>query len=92
MDDGMHDMNDQENRAGVKVNNLINEVVTEVNLGEFGGNTMESKIEELRKQHAEEIREYKTKILDLKNQVARLMMREAGNLSSVPIVSSDSNL
>ena len=70
---------------------MINEVVTEVNLGEFGGNTMESKMEELRKQHAEEIREYKAKILDLENQVARLTMREAGNSSIAPIASSDSN-
>jgi len=70
---------------------LINEVVTKVNLGEFGGNTMESKIEELRKQYAEEICEYKAKILDLENQVARLTMREAGNSSIAPIASSDSS-
>jgi hypothetical protein len=70
---------------------LINEVVTEVNLGEFGGNTMESKMEELRKQNAEEIREYKAKILDLENQVARLTMRDAGNSSSALITSSDSS-
>ena len=44
-DANMDDMNDQKIRTGVE----INEVVTEVNLGEFGGNTMESKMEELRK-------------------------------------------
>jgi hypothetical protein len=56
-DANIDDMNDQEMRTGVEVNNLINEVVTEVNLGEFGGNIMESKMEELDKQHAEEIRD-----------------------------------
>jgi hypothetical protein len=45
-------------------------VVNEVNIGELGADTME----ELRKQHAEEIREYKTMIFDLKNQVATLRM------------------
>jgi hypothetical protein len=88
-DTNMDDMNDQENRARVEVNNLINEVDTEVNLGKFGGITIESKMEELCKQHAEEIREYKAKILDLKNQVARLTMREAGNSNSAPIATSD---
>jgi hypothetical protein len=90
-DTNMDDMNDQENRARVEVNNLINEVDTEVNLGKFGGITMESKIEELRKQHTEEIREYKAKIFDLENQVARLTIREAGNSSSAPIATSNSN-
>jgi hypothetical protein len=42
-DTNMDDMNDQGMRIGVEVN----EVVTEVNLGEFEGNTMESKMEEL---------------------------------------------
>jgi hypothetical protein len=91
MDDDRDDMNDQENRAEVKVNNLINEVVTEVNLGEFGGDTMESKMKELRKQHAEKICKYKSKIFDLENQVARLTMGEASNSSSAPIVTTDSD-
>ena len=72
MDDDMEDMKDQENRAKVKVNNLINEVVNEVNLSELGMDTMECKIEELRKQHAEEIREYKTKIFYLKIKLQHL--------------------
>ena len=85
MDDNMEDIEDQENMAEVEVNNLVNEVVKEVNTRKLGADTMESRIDELRKQHAEKIREYKTKILDLENQVAILMMGEAGSLSSSPI-------
>jgi len=66
-------------------------VITEVNLDEFGGDTMERKMEELRKQHAEKIRKYKSKIFDLENQVARLTMGEASNSSSAPIVTTDSD-
>jgi chromosome segregation ATPase len=46
---------------------------------------MESRMEELRKQHAEEIREYKARIFELENQVATLTMGEAGSSSSTPI-------
>ena len=74
IENGMEDTVNQENITEVEVNNLINEVANEVNLGELGGDTLESKIEELRKQHAEEIREYKAKILDLENQAATLTM------------------
>ena len=84
MDDGMEDMEDQENMAKVEVNNLVNEVVNEVNLGEFGADTMEIRIDELRKQHAEKIREYKARIFNLENQVATLTMGEAGSSSSSP--------
>jgi chromosome segregation ATPase len=55
------------------------------------GTQWRAKWRNCRKQHAEEIREYKAKILDLENQVARLTMREAGYSSSAPIASSDSN-
>ena len=89
MDDDMKDMKDQENIAKVDVNNLINEAV---NFGELEGDTIESKIKELHKQYAEEIREYKAKILDLKNQVATFMMGEASNSSSAQIAPTDSNL
>ena len=81
MDEGME--------ANVEVNNLINEVVNEalneVNLGEFGPDPMESRMEELRKQHALEIREYKTMIFELENRVATLTMGEASSSSSTPI-------
>ena len=65
MDNGIEDMEDQENMIEVEVNKLINEVVNEVNFSELGANTMEIRMEELRKQHAEEIREYKARIFDL---------------------------
>ncbi len=74
MEDGMEDTVNQENIAEVEVNNMINEVDNEVNLGELGGNTLESKMEELYKQHVEKICEYKTRILEVKNQVATLKM------------------
>jgi len=58
MDEGME--------ANVEINNLINEVVNEamndVHLGELGADTMESRMEDLRKQHAENTREYKARI------------------------------
>ena len=79
-DTNMDDMNDQENITEVEVNNLINEVVT-----------MERRMEELDKQHAEEIRKYKVRILDLKNQVATLTMGEAGSSSSTPIAPTNMN-
>lgn len=41
------------NMTAFKVNNLMNEVVNEVNIGKLGTN----RIEELRKQHDKEIRE-----------------------------------
>ena len=53
--------------ANVEVNNLINEVVYEVNLGELRTDTIESRMEELCKQYAKKIREYQARILDLKN-------------------------
>ena len=76
IENGMEDTVNQENIIEVEVNNLINEVANEVNLGELGGDTLESKMEELRKQHAEEIREYKAKIIYLENQVVTLTMEE----------------
>ena len=84
MNDGMDDMEDQKNIAEVDVYNLVNEVVNEVNLGELEADTIESRIDELRKKHAEEIREYNVKILDLENQVATLTMGEADSSSSSP--------
>ena len=60
VDANMNDMNDQENITEVEVNNLINEVVTEVTIGELGADTMENRMEKLRKQHAEEIRKLKS--------------------------------
>jgi hypothetical protein len=92
IDDGMEAMKVQENMAKVEVNNLIKEVVNEVNIGELRADTMESRMEELRKQHAEEIREYQAKILDLDNQVATLTIGEAGSSSSTPIAPTDINL
>jgi hypothetical protein len=81
MDEGME--------ANVEVNNLINVVVNEalnkVNFGELRADTMESRMEELRKQHAEEIHEYKARIFELENQIATLMMEKAGSSSSTPI-------
>jgi hypothetical protein len=62
-----------------------------VNLGELRGVTLESKMEELRKQHAEEIREYKARILNLENQVAILTMGGAGSSSSAPMATTDNN-
>ena len=91
MEDGMEDTVNQENIVEVEVNNLINEVGNEVNLGELGGDTLESKMEELRKQHVEELREYKARILDLENQVVTLTMGGAGNSSSAPMATTDSN-
>jgi hypothetical protein len=67
------------------INDVVNEALNEVNLGELGADTMESRMEKLRKQHAEEIREYKTRIFELENQVATLTMGEAGSSSSTPI-------
>ena len=40
MDDGMKDMENEENTAEFEINNLINEVVNEVNLGQFGANSV----------------------------------------------------
>jgi hypothetical protein len=71
MDEGME--------ANVEV---VNNALNEVNLGT---DTMESRIEELRKQHAEEIREYKARIFELENQIATLTMGEAGSSSCTPI-------
>ena len=71
--------------ANVKVNNLINEVVNEVNLGAWGADSMESRMEEMCRQHAEEIHRYKTRIFYLKNQVAALTMGEAGSSSNTSI-------
>ena len=88
MDDGMEAREVQENRANIEINNLINKV----NLGELGANTMESRMEELRKQYVQEIREYQAKILDLKNQVATLRMGEAGSSINTPIAPTDINL
>ena len=68
---------------------MINEVV---NLTEHVVDTMESRMEELRKQHAEEICVYKAMILDLENQVAKFMVREAGSSSSTPIAPTNINL
>ena len=87
----MEDTVNQKNIAKIEVNNLINEVGNEVNLGELGGDTLESKMEELRKQHVEEICEYKAKIFDLKNQVATLTMEGAGNLNIAPMIVTDNN-
>jgi len=70
MDEGME--------ANVEV---VNNALNEVNLGERGADTMESRMEELRKQHAEKIREYKARIFELENQVATLTMGEAGSSS-----------
>jgi hypothetical protein len=67
------------------INEVVNEALNEVNLGELGADTMESRIEELRKQHAEEIREYKVRIFELENQVATLTIGKAGNSSSTLI-------
>jgi hypothetical protein len=64
---------------------VVNNALNEVNLGELGADTMESKMEELRKQHAEKIREYKARIFELENQVATLAMGEAGSSSCTPI-------
>jgi hypothetical protein len=79
MDEGME--------ANVEVvNNVINEVVNNaLNVVNLGADTMESRMEELRKQHAEEIREYKARIFELENQVATLTMGEAGSSSCTPI-------
>ena len=74
-DANMDDMNDQENIAEVGGNNLIKELVTEVNLGKLGVDMMKSRMEELCKQHAEDIRKYKAMILDLENQVVTHTMR-----------------
>jgi hypothetical protein len=84
MDEGME--------ANVEVNNLINKVVNEVNLGELGADTMKSRMEELSKQHAEEIREYKARIPDLENQVATLTMGDAGSSSNTPMAPTNINL
>ena len=48
-------------------------------------NTIESRMEELRKQHVEEIRE-------CENHVATLTMGEAGGSSSTPIAPKNINL
>jgi polyhydroxyalkanoate synthesis regulator phasin len=53
---------------------VINNALNEINLGERGADTMEKRMKELRKQHAEEIREYKARIFELENQVATLTM------------------
>ena len=91
-DANIDDMNDQENIVEIEVNNLINEVVIEVNLGELGTDTMESRMEELRKQHAKEIRKYKARNIDLENQVATFTMGEADSSSSTPIAPTNMNL
>lgn len=89
MGDGTKDMEDQENMTKVEVNNLINEVVNEVNLAKLGEDTIESRMEELRKQHTEKIGKYKLRILDLKNQVATLPIGEVGSSISAPIAPTD---
>ena len=89
MEDGMKDTVNQENIAKIEVNNLINEVGNEVNLDELGEDTLESKMEEFRKQHAEKIREFKARVLELKNQVTTLTIEGAGSSSSAPITTTD---
>lgn len=89
MGDGTKDMEDQENMTKVEVNNLINEVVNEVNPAKLGEDTIESRMEELRKQHTEKIGKYKLRILDLKNQVATLPIGEVGSSISAPIATTD---
>ena len=84
MDDGMEDMEDQENMVEVEVYNLVNEVVNEVNIGELRVDKIKSRMDELRKQHTKKICEYKARIFDLKNQVATLTMGKAGSSSSSP--------
>ena len=85
----MKDTVNQKNIPKVEVNNLINEVDNEIILGELGGETLEIKMEELRKQHVEEIQEYKARILDLENQVATLTM--GGPAVQAPMEKIDSN-
>ena len=69
---------DESMEANIEVNNLINEVVNEVvneaNLGGRGADSMESILEDMRRQHAEEIHRYKARIFYLENQVATLTM------------------
>lgn len=67
------------------VNQVVNEALNEVNPDQLGADTMESRMEALRQQHAEEIREYKARILELENRLATLTMGEAGSSSSTPI-------
>jgi hypothetical protein len=88
MDVGMKAIEFQENMTYVEVNNLINEI----NLRELGADTMESRMEELRKQHAGKIREYQARFFYLKNQVPTLTMGEAGSSSSTPIAPTNINL
>ena len=93
MDNGMEVVHNQENMGHVEVNNLINEMVNEVvNLCEHEVDTMDNRMKKLCKQHAEEIRKYKARILDLKNQVAKLTMREAGSSSSTLIAPTNNHI
>ena len=67
-------------------------MVNEVNLGELGADTINNRMKELRKQHAEEIHDYKAKILNLKNQVATLKLGETTSSRSLPIAPTNINL
>ena len=40
IDDDMEEVKDQENIVKIEVNNLINELINKINLGELGGNTL----------------------------------------------------
>jgi hypothetical protein len=69
--------NDMETVIGEAFTNMDDgreDMKDQQNIAELGGDTLESKMEELRKQHTEKIREYKAMILDLENQVATLTM------------------
>ena len=89
VDDDMEAVHGEENAGHVEVDNMINEVV---NPGEHGVDTVERRMEELRRQHALEIRELQAKILDLEFQVVKLTMAEAGSSSSTPIAPTNSQL
>jgi len=87
---------DEGTEANIEVNNVINEVVhgvvNEVNLGGRGADSMESILEDMRRQHAEEVHRYKAQIFNLENQVAALTMGEASSSSGTPIAATIQSL
>ena len=64
-------------------------MVNKVKIGELEVDTIENRMKEL---HAEEIHDYKAKILDLENQVATFKLGEATSSSNVPIAPTNINL
>ena len=67
-------------------------IIIEANIGATEVHTVGATLEELYKQHDEEVLGYKIRISFLESRVAALMVREDGSSSSAPVVLRDEYL